>query len=65
MLRGTGITGGFVGIEPPLDASGNFEDMLLSQTQQMWNAVGDDRKVDVLIAAGGINDVGFAEGRPR
>ena len=35
--------------------------MLLSQTQQMWNAVGDDRKVDVLIAAGGINDVGFAE----
>lgn len=63
--RGTGITGPYVGIEPPVDQSGNYEPKLPGQTEQMYMALSDNgyrtpRKVDALIVAGGINDARFS-----
>jgi hypothetical protein len=63
--KGVGITDGFVGIEPPMDSTGNFANLLPAQTQQLFDAVSnngsqDPRVVDVLMATGGINDVRFA-----
>jgi hypothetical protein len=58
---GTGITGGYVGVEPAFESNGDYAPFLPPQTEALWNAVRNTRKVDVLIAAGGINDVHFAD----
>ncbi|MEZ5115694.1 MAG: Ig-like domain-containing protein [Candidatus Nanopelagicales bacterium] len=51
---GTGITGPYLGVEPPAGAQ-----PLASQVDQMVSAVGD-RPVDALVVSGGGNDAGFS-----
>ncbi|HXC50919.1 MAG TPA: Ig-like domain-containing protein [Candidatus Limnocylindrales bacterium] len=62
--RGTGITGPYAGMEPPPNGVGPYE--VASQTVQLNYALTGHlthppRKVDTLIAAGGINDVRFSD----
>jgi len=64
-VRGMGITEPYVGIEPPRDADDNYVNMLPAQTQALYQALSrngsrEPRKVDALIATGGINDVRFS-----
>ncbi|MCA1733399.1 MAG: cadherin-like domain-containing protein [Acidobacteria bacterium] len=64
--RGTGITGGYVGIEPKVDQYGYFtETRLPAQTKALHDALTANgalpsRAIDTLIVAGGINDAKFA-----
>jgi len=63
--HGTGITGPYVGVEPPRLEDDSLAPMLPAQTEQLFNALTrfgqrEARPIDALIVAGGINDIEFA-----
>lgn len=67
-FRGVGMTAPFAGVEPTRSALDNpdFSDKIPSQVDQLWNALTNfgkqqPRRIDALLAAGGINDVRFAD----
>ncbi|HYB99071.1 MAG TPA: Ig-like domain-containing protein [Candidatus Limnocylindrales bacterium] len=64
LVRGTGITGPYAGMEPPPNGEGPYQ--VGPQTLQLHYALTGQnahapRKVDSLLVAGGINDVRFAD----
>lgn len=68
---GTGITGPSVGIEPTLDSTGNFANVLPAPTEQLNRALSGgnvgtpQRQVDALIVAGGMSGGTIMEGPYR